>query len=236
MKNGEIAMNLDDIRTVVTPEDLARVGRFRYEIYVQEQGKNALHVDHENRTLIEPEDRDVRSQIYWIESEGRILGTVRTQFGPFAPDFVESMQLHRLPFDPSRELFLFTRMMVAEDARRTEITTKLFRLGLTISITKNITAGILACAPRLVPVFESFGCLAYADTFVHSIAGPQVPMAVLGESDYMRERGSPLADWIQALRPLSVYTRRFLECVNEHRKHTASPPVRSARRLTADTI
>jgi len=61
-------------------------------------------------------------------------------------------------------------------------------------------------------------------------------MAVLGESDYMRERGSPLADWIQALRPLSVYTRRFLECVNEHRKHTASPPVRSARRLTADTI
>ncbi|MGN6519327.1 MAG: hypothetical protein ACTHK2_07890 [Dokdonella sp.] len=60
-------MDLHDVRVAVTPDDLARVGAFRYRIYVEEQRKFAAHADHEARTLIEPLDRKASSLVYTIE-------------------------------------------------------------------------------------------------------------------------------------------------------------------------
>ena len=56
-------MDLHDVRVAVAPDDLARVGAFRYRIYVEEQRKFAAHADHEARTLIEPLDRKASSLV-----------------------------------------------------------------------------------------------------------------------------------------------------------------------------
>lgn len=61
------SVDLPDVRMVIAPDDLQRVGRFHYGIYIREQGKAARHVDHEARTLIEPADASVPSCVPWIE-------------------------------------------------------------------------------------------------------------------------------------------------------------------------
>ena len=225
------SIDLSDVRMVITPHDLERVGRFRYSVYVEEQGKRTPYADHIAKTLIEPEDRDWNSRVYWVEREGSILGTVRAQRGPFPAITARQLRVELLPFPGEDSLLLFTRMMVAPEARHSAVTGKLFFTALAIAISCNVQAGVLSCNPNLIPLFEMFGCATYADPFVHTDAGMQQPMAVLGEVDYLRQRGSPLAYWVSRFKADSPYTNDFLALVESHRRKAGTEAPRRASRL-----
>ena len=224
-------LDLSDVRMVITPDDVERVGRFRYSVYVEEQGKHALHADHEAKTLIEPEDRDWNTRTYWVERGGEILGTVRAQRGPFPTSVAEQMQLHRLPFGGQQNLVLYSRLMIAQKARHSDVIGKIFVVGFAITPGNGLVAGVLTCAPPLVRVFEMLGCAAYAEPFIHEEAGPQQPMAVLGEVEYLRRRGSHLADWLATFKQSSPHTNDFLSSVECYRERTGLSAPRTASRL-----
>ena len=223
-------MDLSDVRVALTPEDLERVGRFRYGIYVEEQGKATRHADHERKRLIEPEDRSPKSLVLWIEREGRILGTVRADIGPFDEEITAQLQLERLPFLPPDRLLLFTRMMVAADMRHSDVTQKLCFCCLALGITKGVFGAVLTCRPQLHRVFETYGWLQYAPEYEHAEAGSQMPMAVLGEPDYFASRQSPVVEWLRQHRHDSPYTPAFLEAVAAFRSEQA--PVATVKRAS----
>lgn len=226
-------LDLSDVRMVITPHDLERVGRFRYSVYVEEQGKHAAYADHEAKMLIEPEDRDWNTRTYWVERDGEILGTVRAQRGPFPPSLAKQMQLDRLPFGGQQNLVLYSRLMIAQKARHSDVIGKIFVVGFAITPGHGLVAGVLTCTPVLTRVFEMLGCAAYAEPFMHDEAGLQQPMAVLGEVEYLRQRGSHLANWLATFKRESPTTNEFLSLVHEHRERAGLAVPRSASRLSA---
>jgi hypothetical protein len=227
------SIDLSDIRMVLAPHELERIGRFRYAVYVEEQGKRTAHADHEARTLIEPEDHNWATRTYWVERGGEILGTVRTQRGPFPALMAEQMQLDRLPFGGQPNLVLFSRLLISPAARRTDVISKILIAGVAMTAGNGLIAGVHTCKPELAPVFETFGCSAYAAPFVHDEAGPQQPMALLCEGEYLRRRGSPLASWLETFKPASPHTDDFLALVESHRRETGRDIACPASRLAA---
>lgn len=51
-------MDTSDVKIVFKPDQLERIGAFRYQAYIGEKGKSADHVNHAVRNLIAPIDRD----------------------------------------------------------------------------------------------------------------------------------------------------------------------------------
>lgn len=228
------SLDLSDVRVVITPHDLQRVGQFRYSVYIEEQGKTARHLDHEAKTLIEPEDRDWNSRVYFAERDGKVLGTMRAQRGPFPEDLAASMGLDKLSFCGQQNLVLFSRLMVAREARHTDVAGKIFMAGFLIAPVYELAAGVLTCTPSLTSFFETLGCAAYAAPFVHEEAGPQQPMAVLPESQYLRQRGSPLGNWVSTYKPDSPLSADFLELIESYRSQSGKESLRKASRLSTN--
>lgn len=224
-------MELSDVRVVVSPEQMERVGAFRYEVYVREQGKNARHADHVARALIEPADRQASSFVYYIERNGVIVASLRAELLD-EQDGAHAASFAAFGFMPPSQMLFFSRLMLAADARGSVATARLLQSGFALAILKNRSLGLLTCRPALVPVFERFGCLQYADSFTHAEHGLQTPMAILGEVAYLRGRAAPLADWLATHRRESPYTRRFLDVARACASHARSR-VRDARALVA---
>lgn len=224
-------MDLHDVRVVVTPEDLARVGAFRYRIYVEEQRKFAAHADHDARTLIEPLDRNASSLVYCIERAGEIAATMRVEFLDEDARARHAAAFDTFNFILPAQMMHFTRLMIAPAARNSDAMPKLLFLGFALALLKDRCFGLLTCKPELVPVFERYACLQYADVYVDAECGEQVPMVILGEPRYLRECGAPLADWLVRHRTDSPYSQRVLERIDAWRAER--PRVRTARRLVA---
>ena len=104
-------------------------------------------------------------------------------------------------------------------------------VGFAITPGNGLVAGVLTCAPALTRVFEMLGCAAYAKPFVHNESGLQQPMAVLGEVDYLRQRGSPLASWLETFKPDSPYTTEFHSLVETSCRERDADAPRKASRL-----
>lgn len=224
-------MDLSEVRVVLTPEDLERVGRFRYSIYVEEQGKTARYADHARKTLIEPEDRSPKSMVLLIEREGEVTGSVRADIGPFDAEIAAQLQLHRLQFLRQEQMLLFSRMMIALDERHRDATPKLFFAALGLALSKGLRIGLLTCQPKLRPMFEAYGALQYGVEFQHDDAGTQIPMASLGEPAYFASRQSPATEWVRMHRPESPHTNAFLRIAEEVSVPSA---IRKATRLVAE--
>lgn len=224
-------MDLSDVRVVVSPEQMQRVGAFRYGVYVQEQGKSARYADHAARVLIEPTDHAASSLVYYIERNGDIIASLRVEFLE-AQDQAHAATFASFHFMPPAQMLFFSRLMVSADARASTATARLLQIGFALAILKGRSLGLLTCRPVLVPVFERFGCLQYADAFTHAEHGLQTPMAILGEIAYLRGRAAPLADWLAEHRPESPYTERFLDIARTYAVHARSR-VREARALVA---
>lgn len=224
-------MNLHDVRVAVTPDDLARVGAFRYRIYVEEQRKFAAHADHDARTLIEPLDRKASSLVYTIERGDEIVATMRVEFLDEEAQARHAAAFAAFDFIPPTQLMHFTRLMIAQAARNSDAMPKLLFLGFALALLKDRRFGLLTCKPELVPVFERYACLQYADAYVDEECGEQVPMAILGEPHYLRACGAPLAEWLVRHRTDSPYSQRVLERIDAWR--AGRPRARAARRLVA---
>jgi hypothetical protein len=225
----EESMEFSDVNVAVSPEQLERVGAFRYGVYVREQGKHALHADHAARVLIEPADRSALSVVCYVERGGAVVASLRIEFHE-AHDETHATSFSVFHFVPPSRMLFFSRLMVAADARASAATARLLQFGFALAIMKDRSLGLMTCKPALVPLFERFGCLQYADSYLHADHGPQSPMAILGEVAYLRERAAPLADWLDGYRQESPYTERFLALA---RASNARPHPRQARSLIA---
>lgn len=222
-------MDLSDVNVVISPGQLARVGAFRYGVYVQEQGKHAQHADHEARMLIEPADRAASSVVYYLQRDEDIVASLRIEFLE-AHDHAHAASFSAFDFVPPSQMLFFTRLMVAAGVRGSAATAMLLQAGFALAILKDRSLGLLTCKPALVPLFERFGCLQYAGSYMHADHGLQSPMAILGEVAYLRERAAPLADWLGKYRQESPCTERFLAVA---RASCARPRPREARALVA---
>ena len=79
-----------EIKLIDNPQDLQRVFRLRYAVYVEELGAEMAHADHQRREVREPWDKSGDNLGAWIN--GELVGGVRINYGG-ASDLTEYQNL-----------------------------------------------------------------------------------------------------------------------------------------------
>src|SRR5687768_10156956 len=105
------------------------VFRMRYEVYVEELGRDQAHADHQARTIREPLDRRA---ILWVAYEGqRLVGTVRVNYARDGGvgDYASLYQMARLGYVHPRHTSITTKLIVARDYRNSSLAYRLAMAG-----------------------------------------------------------------------------------------------------------
>jgi len=221
-------MNTLGVRVVVGPVDLRRVGEFRYRIHVAEKGEPAADAQNADRTLIDPADRRANSTVFWIEEDGEIAGTVRVEI--FSPPYEcapEYLKLETFDFADPPGIVYLSRLMVAPGPLGARVTPALCFTGFQLGLVKDCRLGVLTCKPEWVELFESYGYAAYGNRFLHAESDWKVPMAILGEAEYVQPYTPSLATWLARHRPDSRYLDQFRHRVARFRDEAAPLPASS---------
>ncbi|MEM7218570.1 MAG: GNAT family N-acetyltransferase [Pseudomonadota bacterium] len=146
------------ISTAACSDDslVEEIGRFRYDIYVDQLGYPQSHADHARRVIVDP--LDATAVNFYARAEGgEIVGVCRQNFcRDGMPD--SYVALHRLqaPEHPQHTA-LTTRLMVREDYRLTRLPFALMRACYEACVQASIKYCHVDCYAPLVETFERLG-------------------------------------------------------------------------------
>ena len=163
-----------------TDDEKARVYSFRYQIYVEEQGKDNLsYADHSHR-IIEDELDETGIQFFACEGE-HLLATIRVNFGKDCPPSQQQIDIYGLsPFLEKfsvNDLSFTSRLMVTRDKRGSIILNSLLGFAYKYAILQGVRLDFCHCQPSLVQVYQHLGYRRYKENFVDPGTGYRVPMA-----------------------------------------------------------
>ena len=152
---------------LVTPELIAEIGRFRYGIFVEEQGLKDPYADHENRIVTDPLD-ETAHQIT-ARKNGRLIAVGRANIIREGEHREATAIYHLDDFGPNyREITsLSTRLMIAPDYRGGRLTAQMMIEGLRIVSTAKCDWCVALCRPDLKEFFQRMGFEPHMDHIEH---------------------------------------------------------------------
>ena len=206
-----------EIRVATRPEELAAIGRLRYDVYVHELGRRPAGCDDEASLQIEPED--ALSIWYAAFEDGQPVACLRMT------------PIHRLPagnrwrevFDtgqfpvPEAQQAMLSRLVVRADHRASLAAPRLLAAAYDQFRAEGGELVFLRCTANLVPLYEVMGCRRYKPGRVEGDAGFRLPMVMIaGDWTYFSQVKSPLLDNVQAHAPNVVLGDWFEARYPEH--------------------
>jgi GNAT superfamily N-acetyltransferase len=183
------------VRLATSSEELQRLYRFRYEIYVEEMGRPQKHADHEARTIIEPLDQKAH-QFLAEDDQGRVIGTLRTNFGgeSLFGDYHALYGMDCLGEFPLERVSITTKFMVRPEYRRGTLGIRLAREVYRFCLLRGILVDFIDCNVHLETVFEGLGYRRYRSRVLHPEYGDVLPMVLLlTDLEHFDAVGSPFA-------------------------------------------
>jgi predicted GNAT family N-acyltransferase len=175
-----------------TIEELYRVARFRYDIYIKEQNKQTHWACPEFEALIEPADLAPNCEVLYIEENDKIVGSLRIEFEPINKVCADHFQIDSLKEQkPNLRFVLISRLMTEPSARQQSlVTSALFSACVDRSAEMKHQIGLISCKPHLVNFFGECGFRQYAESFIHRDAGDQVPMINMVDPEHLAQFSS----------------------------------------------
>ena len=136
--------------------ELNRLGRFRYEIYVEEMQRIQLYADHDHRVIIDPLDEGATNFI--AEQNGSIVGTVRVNF-PRDTSVGDYESFYAIPDDSyMREATsITTRLMVSPRLRGGSLPLRLALTAYEFGLRNGILFDHIDCNDHLRSFFFKLG-------------------------------------------------------------------------------
>ena len=197
--NSEVTTQLKPgslvIRRAETPDELERLYRFRYSVYVEELGRRISCADHSRGMLIDELD-DTAVQ-FCAMSGDRIVGCLRGHIGTHAhlPGYQRrAYQLDAFAHWPADTLTFTSRLMVHPRWRRSRCAALLALEWYGIAGLAGFLFNFMHCAPALLPLFRHFGYECYGEPFLEPEIGLRHPMVLVRKGRAELERiGSPFA-------------------------------------------
>jgi len=166
---------------------------FRYQVYIEEMGKPYSHADHERKQLSDA--LDDKATLLYASKDGRIIGTVRINWGDDRTAFrafTESCGLADFQCFPAGSFSFCSRLMVHRDYRYSAIAAALATRAYETGRGRSTQFNFVHCAPRLLPLFERMGFRQYKDHFDDPEVGEQIPLVlVIEDIDHLRASRSP---------------------------------------------
>jgi hypothetical protein len=180
-----------------TVEERQNIYRFRYNVYVEEMGKQLQTVDHENKTI--KDELDDQSILLYACVNEKVVGTIRLTVGiieEFPPDLVEVFSMEKFrSFYIDREdkrLAFSSKVMVALEYRGSAATYLLTARLYEIAREQGLQFTFCGGAPHMIPLYEQIGFQRFLPNFVVPEYGYMIPFVfVLEDIDHLRAIRSP---------------------------------------------
>lgn len=191
-----------EIQTAETEAEREAIYRFRYDVYVEEMGRYQATADHQRRMLIEPED-ETATHTCAVE-DGELVGVARGSWGgagPFSERQIDHYGMAPFLAEIAPEFITVgERGMIRADHRGSDLWLRLMEHASEFANEKRVQLTLGACEPHLLSLYLGLGARTYAPQNINSPeAGYLIPILWLPQDvAYLRELGSPLADWAAA--------------------------------------
>lgn len=189
-----------EIRLASSDEDLERLYRFRYSIYVEEMNRVQHDADHERKWIRDVLDENAYNLL--AIRNGELVGTIRinlTRDGPI-PYYTEFYQIYEQPDVTIDNASIVTRLMISSRFRKGGLALRLIMEAYSFGIYRGIRFNFIDCNDHLVKFFEAFGYRNYIGVAVHKEYGEVQPMILdLHDEKYLMQIRSPyfplLTEW-----------------------------------------
>ena len=193
---------LETVRRATTREEREAVYRFRYQVYVEEFGRELGTPDHERRWVTDDDDERETSTILYTGTPDAITGTIRLRHwapGEVPHHDVEELSLDRFPDLDERHVAELGRLMVRRSKRGRLILASLLRETYEILAAEKGTDLVFCyCSPGLVQFYRHFGMQPFGGRLVAAPDGLMVPLvAVLSDYEEHKRMGSFLAPLVR---------------------------------------
>jgi GNAT superfamily N-acetyltransferase len=169
--------------------------RFRYQVYVEDQGFSPPGADHSERTLTDPLD-DCSFQ-YAIVSEGQVVGSLRATLLSdldFPKPLITRFRMEEAIERFGRSVICTTsRFIIARAYRGSRVSLRLMEAAYEDARMHGIRLNYGDCSLNLIHFYERMGYRAYGPAFEDPDYGVKAALLMLiGDRDRFRSVGSPL--------------------------------------------
>lgn len=183
------------VQRAETPEEKARIYRFRYHIYVEDMGLQTAEADHERRWVIDALDEVATS--YAVVEDGEVMGALRlTRLSAVADRsyLVWKFALESAIATFGPEVICATsRFMLHPRLRNGMAIFKLMKSAYDDGRRAGIRLNYGDCSPHLVPFYEHLGFRRYKAAYNDTVYGFKVPILMLvGDRQRFERVRSPL--------------------------------------------
>lgn len=168
-------MRLCKVMVATTPEELQRIQRLRYEVYVEEEGKTLSCADHTARTLGDSHDEDA-IHLYMIEA-GEVVACVRLHAGFIPQALTEPLELERFPGCGAGHDCFISKLMVRKNYRGSMTFARLMRAIHAIAEGLGINMMFCTTFPHLVALYGRIGFESYRGVYLDKDFGPHHALA-----------------------------------------------------------
>ena len=200
-----------DVCIARSSEQLEQIYRFRYEIYVEEMARKQHHVDHENRTIVDPLDQ--RAFNFFALRNDSLAGIVRVNFLRLGETgyYPELYRVHDVAGANTVNSSICTRLMIKPEYRRRQsMAVDLCVACYDFGIERGIRFNFIDCNDYLVPFFTGLGYREYMGTVEHEEYGEVYPLVLdLYDEDHLSQCRSPFlksfSAWWEGWRGVPVH-------------------------------
>jgi predicted GNAT family N-acyltransferase len=162
-----------------TEPELMQIGRLRYDLFVERDGKSYRAVDMEQRLFLEPVDECSLNFLGTIEGDCVIaVRSTRAEDAKADERLWRIVEKSHIAADRIPTTVIYSRFVVRERIRARLLIPALFHLAYQTALSSGMSHALLAARPSLVPIFERFGFVAESTAFLDEIAGPMVIMTL----------------------------------------------------------
>ena len=226
------------IRFADNDEDLAAIYHLRYRLYVEDQGLFSEQADHERRWLHDKQDEHGR--LLLAEVEGRVVGTLRMNFGADAPFDEETRSTYGLDrftaVVDEGDIVVGTRLLVDPEQRGGSLSFQLLERGFECAAERNAELAFGDCEPHLVNLYCSLGFRPYRGFYNHPTNGMLVPLVIAtGDLEGLRAMSSPMLRALSRRTRPSELVEQIRPLIKEHSpvlSKAQSDPLQYRRALT----
>ena len=185
-------MNLQ-IEVVSTDEHYQAIARLRYDIYVQEMGKQPRGLDHVEKTVKDELDRYATIFAAFDGDVAVATGSVLPANAlPPNSSWRSFYELSEFPVSDDKKA-IFSKLMVHPAYRGSMALPQLLLAAYDLFRSKQFEVSFMHCAPGLVPMYELLGCRRYKQGAIDPDVGFRIHMALLlGDVEYFQRVRSPL--------------------------------------------
>jgi predicted GNAT family N-acyltransferase len=155
-------MTANDTRVASNPADRAAVARLRFEVYVEEMGRQQVHADRAMRTIHEPADNE-GIVLGTFTRDGRAIGTLRLNNAmadgiPFRELYGWEQRARDFP----GQVYLASKLIVAPEHRGTLVSLELMRAGIPQVMARGWRFCYLDANRHLIALYKKLGFVALA--------------------------------------------------------------------------